>query len=461
VLSAGSLAAVVSQNSVSAAVPASLMSSTVKAATLIAAGQAMFAGVVPAKVALLTEVVLKAMLITKLKVAAAALLVVVAVGTGGGLLSRSTTAVAQTAKERLHKEAGEQRPDQQPPKATREGGPTELRNGSLIFGVGVNSDAGLTGSVVVNERNVNTGVGPDINDFKDGGDFLLLNSLEYQIPVRANDQVYAAPFADSGTVGSSPGPAETKAVAPRTDLDRLQGVWSVVSIEQRGGKPSRLDKAVVFMVDGNKACWQASDWEMQGGLYLDPTRSPRAYDLATSARTIEGIYSLEGDTLRLCYDTGAEAKRPVGFVTKMGSQQVLAVLKRTHGPGVFPFRLPDGTRAFPTVIEKANTAPPQVALVPPPSDLNAFGAAGRPNYEARENKKVRDLSTTQVTPSPPRQDVQRYYAVTSRLVKGGAGQPETVLSSPRLALLDGQPGKLMIDNGPKNLPEKVILDVFV
>ena len=45
-LSAGSLAVMVSQNAVSAAVPTSLMSSTVKAATLVAAGQAAVAGVV-------------------------------------------------------------------------------------------------------------------------------------------------------------------------------------------------------------------------------------------------------------------------------------------------------------------------------------------------------------------------------------------------------------------------------
>jgi outer membrane protein assembly complex protein YaeT len=44
------------------------------------------------------------------------------------------------------------------------------------------------------------GVGPDINGFKVGGDFLLLNSLEYQIPVKANDQIYLVGFVDSGTV---------------------------------------------------------------------------------------------------------------------------------------------------------------------------------------------------------------------------------------------------------------------
>jgi outer membrane protein insertion porin family len=44
------------------------------------------------------------------------------------------------------------------------------------------------------------GVGPNINGFEIGGDFLLLNSLEYQIPVKANDQIYFVGFVDSGTV---------------------------------------------------------------------------------------------------------------------------------------------------------------------------------------------------------------------------------------------------------------------
>jgi outer membrane protein assembly complex protein YaeT len=44
------------------------------------------------------------------------------------------------------------------------------------------------------------GVGPDINGFKVGGDFLWLNSAEYQIPVKANDQIYFVAFVDTGTV---------------------------------------------------------------------------------------------------------------------------------------------------------------------------------------------------------------------------------------------------------------------
>jgi RNA polymerase sigma factor (sigma-70 family) len=76
VLSAGSLAAALSQKVASAGVPTSLMSSTVKAAAMVAAGQATVAGVVPANVAALTEGVLKAMLLGKLKTATAGLLLI-------------------------------------------------------------------------------------------------------------------------------------------------------------------------------------------------------------------------------------------------------------------------------------------------------------------------------------------------------------------------------------------------
>lgn len=47
------------------------------------------------------------------------------------------------------------------------------------------------------------GVGPNIRGFEVGGDFLFLNSLEYQIPILANDQLYFVAFVDSGTVEPS------------------------------------------------------------------------------------------------------------------------------------------------------------------------------------------------------------------------------------------------------------------
>jgi RNA polymerase sigma factor (sigma-70 family) len=80
-VSAGALAAVLSPQAASAGVPASVLSSTIKAASLLAAGQAA-AGVISAPAAALTEGVLKTMLVTKLKATAVVLLAASLIGLG-------------------------------------------------------------------------------------------------------------------------------------------------------------------------------------------------------------------------------------------------------------------------------------------------------------------------------------------------------------------------------------------
>jgi RNA polymerase sigma factor (sigma-70 family) len=71
-LSGGALAVVLSQKAASAGVPPSVVASTIKAATLVAAGHAAAAGVISIKVAALTTGVMRALLISKLKAVQAA-----------------------------------------------------------------------------------------------------------------------------------------------------------------------------------------------------------------------------------------------------------------------------------------------------------------------------------------------------------------------------------------------------
>lgn len=70
-----------------AAVPAPLVSSTVKAATAFAAGQATAGGAISAGAAALAEGVLKAMFLSKLKTAALILLMIAVLGTAGATLA--------------------------------------------------------------------------------------------------------------------------------------------------------------------------------------------------------------------------------------------------------------------------------------------------------------------------------------------------------------------------------------
>jgi hypothetical protein len=118
-LSGGALAAVLSQRAASAGVPTSVVSATIKAASSLAAGQAA-AGVISVKVAVLTEGVLKAMFVTKLKTAMAVLLMVALVGIGGGATAllagdedgQVTTGVAVAPREESpRKKAKSDQPD--------------------------------------------------------------------------------------------------------------------------------------------------------------------------------------------------------------------------------------------------------------------------------------------------------------------------------------------------------------
>jgi RNA polymerase sigma factor (sigma-70 family) len=96
-VSGGALAAVLAQNIASADVPTSVVSFTIKAALGYAAGQTAAAGVISPKVAALTEGVLKAMLMSKLKAVVAVVLVLGFIVTGATVLS-CRTAAAQDDK---------------------------------------------------------------------------------------------------------------------------------------------------------------------------------------------------------------------------------------------------------------------------------------------------------------------------------------------------------------------------
>src|SRR5262249_23319615 len=72
-------------------------------------------------------------------------------------------------------------------KDIRVGGQAQ-RTGSLLFGVGTNADAGLVGSIALNERNF------DIRRPR-------LNSGGCPRPTQANDPLPVVTFLDAGTVG--------------------------------------------------------------------------------------------------------------------------------------------------------------------------------------------------------------------------------------------------------------------
>jgi WD40 repeat protein len=97
------LATLLTPGAASACVPVAVLISTLQAASFFTAGQAAAAGVISAKVAALTDGVIKAMLLSKLKVATVVLLLVTLTALGVGYLC-GPSAVAQQPAEKKGKE---------------------------------------------------------------------------------------------------------------------------------------------------------------------------------------------------------------------------------------------------------------------------------------------------------------------------------------------------------------------
>jgi RNA polymerase sigma factor (sigma-70 family) len=109
-VSGGAMAAVLAQNVATAGVPPSVVSSTIKAASVFAAGQAAAARAVSVKVAALAEGVLRSMFLTKLKVITVPFMV-------AGLIGAAAWSYQTQAAERPPSQTGAQTADRDQPTA--------------------------------------------------------------------------------------------------------------------------------------------------------------------------------------------------------------------------------------------------------------------------------------------------------------------------------------------------------
>jgi uncharacterized protein (TIGR03067 family) len=124
--------------------------------------------------------------------------------------------------------------------------------------------------------------------------------------------------------------ADGPKAAAGTDLDRLQGQWTMVS-GRRDGVDSVIDddKPLLCIVKGDKVSFQRQGKVVEEvTIKLDPSKSPKVIDSTLANRQIApGIYRLEDDTFTLCYGHPAMS-RPSGFDAKAGSGHSLSVWKR-------------------------------------------------------------------------------------------------------------------------------------
>jgi len=128
--------------------------------------------------------------------------------------------------------------------------------------------------------------------------------------------------------------ADAKEDEGKKERKKLQGTWSVVSIEVNGEQvPMKDFKDFRWVITADKITWKDGKRDQDFNYELGPTQKPKTIDLLFPERgaqakdqAIPGIYSLEGDTLKISY---GKKKRPAEFKTqKGGDKQALFVLKR-------------------------------------------------------------------------------------------------------------------------------------
>jgi uncharacterized protein (TIGR03067 family) len=120
----------------------------------------------------------------------------------------------------------------------------------------------------------------------------------------------------------------------KSDEEALRGTWKAVSGEAGGTPiPAEAVKRYQLTFADGKVTVQTGGVGKQGKFKLDPAAKPRAIDLDLDGGAGVGIYSLDGDTLTLCFAEKGKAEkgkqdRPSKFSTDGESRWVLLVLKK-------------------------------------------------------------------------------------------------------------------------------------
>jgi len=118
----------------------------------------------------------------------------------------------------------------------------------------------------------------------------------------------------------------------KSDQDKIQGKWQMES-GMRGGKalPDENVKNTVIVIDGNKMKFtrtvDGKEQTREMTFKLDASKKPKTIDVDIEGKPGLGIYTLDGDTLKICHGEQGD-ERPTELSSKEGSKVTVVVLKR-------------------------------------------------------------------------------------------------------------------------------------
>ena len=116
-------------------------------------------------------------------------------------------------------------------------------------------------------------------------------------------------------------------------LRKFTGKWVPVAVTMNGEavEKDKLD-GVLLTMDGNKYTSKIGEKTDAGTFSVDESKSPAAMNVVRQksdgdTATIPAIYEIQGDSLKVCYAIGTQA-RPTDFKSEADSGTLLVTYKR-------------------------------------------------------------------------------------------------------------------------------------
>jgi uncharacterized protein (TIGR03067 family) len=125
-----------------------------------------------------------------------------------------------------------------------------------------------------------------------------------------------------------------QAPAPKTDLDRLQGTWNLVSAMQDGKMlPADKVKQTTIVFKGDTFRFPGSAeyaTSKEGTIKLDENKTPKEMDATSTEKEVMlGIYALEPNGYKVCFAPVGKP-RPTEFNSAAGSGYILQSWQRQN-----------------------------------------------------------------------------------------------------------------------------------
>ena len=124
-----------------------------------------------------------------------------------------------------------------------------------------------------------------------------------------------------------------KEAAVKQDLEKLQGTWTVVSMEMDGKFMSaEARQKIKLTLDGENYVFKNGDGGNAGLYKIDPSRDPKELNIVIGGGEEKGkvylaIYKIDGDTMTQCMEL-SNKNRPHEFTGKAGSGCALEIWQR-------------------------------------------------------------------------------------------------------------------------------------